>query len=217
VAYSFASTNYVQSAGGINSPNSFSMWIRTTQATSNVEILGKHLSAASAGGFGLVMQSTGKLQVYVKTLLAAFTFDALGSISVNDGAWHHVALNIDYTAGGSVKSYVDGVLDISGTNSALSGGSSAVLRLGTSIDTFWTSYVGEIAEFGGWGTTGDSAGHLTADEVAGLAKGFRSYLFNADHLVMYAPLIRELQDVVGDYGALTVSGTSVTPHPRVIG
>ncbi|HSD13869.1 MAG TPA: LamG-like jellyroll fold domain-containing protein [Flavobacterium sp.] len=70
-----------------------------------------------------------------------------GTIPVNNGAWHHVAVVYDPTATSKISLYVDGNLDIAG-NPAISvnTGSTVKLRIGNRIDgvTFFNGSIDEV-------------------------------------------------------------------------
>lgn len=69
---------------------------------------------------------------------------------------------------------------------------------------------GRLAEVAIWDVA------LNTDEVAKLAKAYCPLLVRPDRLVFYAPLVREVQDVIGGL-TLTATGTpTVANHPRII-
>jgi hypothetical protein len=67
---------------------------------------------------------------------------------------------------------------------------------------------GQLAEIGIW----DFA--LTQPQIDTLALGASPLLVQPQNLVFYAPFIRDTNDIVGT-ATLTLTGTSVAPHPRV--
>jgi hypothetical protein len=56
---------------------------------------------------------------------------------------------------------------------------------------------------------------LSDEEVASLAAGFSPLLVKPENLVVYVPLVRTIQDVVGGLG-FTATGTVVAEHPPKI-
>jgi hypothetical protein len=58
---------------------------------------------------------------------------------------------------------------------------------------------------------------LTDDEIASLSKGFSPRRVRPQNLVIYAPLVREVIDILRNGIALTDSGSSVAVHPRSYG
>ena len=67
--------------------------------------------------------------------------------TVNDGAWHHVALT--YTSGGTTTLFVDGSSVQSGNAPSFTTSTQA-LRIGESIDTFWGNFQGSLDDVRIW-------------------------------------------------------------------
>lgn len=187
-------------------PNSFFFRIKTSQASSNVGLLGQHNAVNSESGFTLFMNNTaGKLSLQCKAAgTEVFPF-ITGTVTVNDGAWHSVGLNINY-AGGAQAIYTDGAIDASGSGTSW-GGTANDPRLGNMSDSFWTDYVGDMAEIAYW------SDQRTNEEMAALAKGFSPRYIRRQTLLLYIPAVRVVQDIKGN--TLTTSGLSVADHPRV--
>ena len=132
--------------------------------------------------------------------------------SLTTGAW--VNIIVTYDAGATTNDpaiYLNGV---SQTITQLVGDPTG------SVDTNTDAYVigargndairnfdGKEAEFAIWDRI------LTADEIAGISKGF-SPLFFLRSLVSYSPLIRNMVDLKN--GAITDTGTTEFAHPRII-
>lgn len=80
------------------------------------------------------------------------------------------------------------------------------------IGAYWGGsaeyWIGEICEMGLWTRA------ITAEEASILGKGY-SPLFIPNGLDLYTPLIRQPHDIYG-YFAGTVSGATVSTHPRII-
>lgn len=192
---------------------SFHMRFRTTQATTNVQLAAKW-GSSSRGGFGLLLNNTAnKLSLigYSPTTQRVLVATAT---SVNDGNWHTVTALMDTNSGGNNSIYLDGNLD---AQQNASGGwqidQNAFLQLGDSFDTFWPSYVGDVAEVAFWYNV-----TLTAAEIASLAKGFSARLIRPTALECYAPMVRDHQSrLENTIAASGFSGTTVVDHPRVIG
>lgn len=73
-----------------------------------------------------------------------------GTIPINDGLWHHVAVVLDPTATDLVSLYVDGVLDISGTPTVtVNTATTNKIRIGRRIDNV-SSFEGDIDEVRVW-------------------------------------------------------------------
>ena len=75
-----------------------------------------------------------------------------GSIAVNDGLWHHVAVVYDPTMANYMKLYVDGVLDVEGIITVpINTASSVNMRIGQRIDAA-RQFDGKIDEVRVWNT-----------------------------------------------------------------
>jgi hypothetical protein len=69
---------------------------------------------------------------------------------------------------------------------------------------------GDIAEVGVWNVA------LTADEIAGLAKGFRCRMIRPQSLRFDLRMIRNLQDLSQGLAMTNTNGATVSNHPRII-
>lgn len=90
----------------VSSTLTVSCWMKTTDASGTVRVI-----LGSNGSFWLGMWSDGKAHARVAqpdTTLST-------TVTINDGAWHHLELNIDDTTN-TVRFFVDGVLAASATS-----------------------------------------------------------------------------------------------------
>lgn len=187
---------------------------RTTQATANVQLMARY-SSLSRSGWGLILNNPGSgLLTLVGYTAAAQRLSAVGSDVVNDGNWHTAVIVVNGTSGASNGLYVDGALDVSanssGTWDTVAGN---FAQLGDSYDSFWASYIGDVADFAVW-----QGVQLTADEAAAYHKGTSPKLIRPSSLRLHAPLIRDHQDTRSNTIAGSgFSGTTVAVHPRVYG
>ena len=142
--------------------------------------------------------------------------------SLNDGIWHSLVFNFDCTLGNSNELWIDGALDVS-QNAArawnlTASGTGYGLYTGDSQNTFWASYVGDLAEVALFETK------LGAAQVAAYHAGFpppkimqaRPSGSSGGGLYFYAPLVRDAYTMVQGNTA-TITGTTVSDHPRVVG
>ncbi|WP_192243592.1 LamG-like jellyroll fold domain-containing protein [Mesorhizobium silamurunense] len=191
----------------------FAFWLKTTQTTSNVSVM-SHWSTGSRLGFGILLNNTAnKLTAvgYPSSTPAGITL--ISTSNLNDGNWRHVAFNFNRSSGQANALFIDGVSEVSGNSSSNWGNNlTPTYSIACSqLNGFWSAYVGEIAEIGYWST------NLTSDEIAALAKGYAPSTIRPTSLtVAYAPLVRDIHEL-RDTLASSVTGTSVTDHPRVIG
>lgn len=122
------------------------------------------------------------------------------------GTWHHIAGV--YAAVDDRSAYIDG--GSKGTNTASRTPSGVnQLRIGSRTGTSPSGHLdGQIAECAIWNVA------LADAEIAVLATGVIPPLVRPSALVHYAPLTRNLIDIVGGV-TLTNTGTTVVTHPRV--
>jgi hypothetical protein len=180
---------------------SLSLWVKTTQTGARA-IAARADASASFNGITLVMDSV--IALGIKNGVGYINAPTSAATVVN-GVWRHLAFNWSLLNGGAGTVYIDGVADGTGANSALFGMSGKNFRVGRVFDTFWSPYIGQVAELGWWND------NLSADEITALAKGFRPPRVNIADLVFYVPGIRTNQDLRGATGS--VSGTTPADHP----
>ncbi|MER8431383.1 LamG domain-containing protein [Mesorhizobium caraganae] len=180
----------------------FAFWMKTTQATANALPAALWARATSRHGSGFVLNNTaGKIlaQGYdsstPRMLVSSTT-------TVNDGNWHHVALNFDTQNGGSNTLFIDGRQEATANSSAAWPiNFTGELFLG-SAPTFWPSYVGDLAELGLWFNR-----KLDAAEIAALAKAFSPSKIAPTSLGFHAPLVRSANSRAGGVTP-TITGTT---------
>jgi len=71
-------------------------------------------------------------------------------------------------------------------------------------------FTGSIAEVAVWNED------LTATEIAILAKGLSPLFIKPQNLVLYIPLVRNYNDVLGDYTMTAEDTPTVSEHPRIL-
>jgi hypothetical protein len=187
-------------------------WMKTTQVTANVSVL-TYWNSSSRNGFGLLLNiSAGKISA-AGYEVSANRVSIVSTTSVNDGNWHHIAFNYNRLSGGSNQLYIDGAQEASANSSGAwrvtTGGGGFFNQAGKNLDAFWAAPVADVAEIGHW-----FGSQLTADEIKALAKGFSPKLIKPANLILYAPLVRDTNEIRSAYAA-TVTGGSVSNHPRV--
>lgn len=182
-------------------------WMKTTQATVNAVPV-SCWSGSSRTGCGFILNNTANkllVQCYDGT---AARVNLVSSASVNTGSWVHVAFNFNTGNGSSQQLYINGSLDNSTTASAAWSFASTTYVFGDTIDAFWPTYNGDLAEHGIW------LRNLTADEIAALAKGFSPRCIGG--VQGYHPLVRDEYNRRDSFFGST-TGTTVTDHPRIMG
>jgi len=119
--------------------------------------------------------------------------------------WHHAAGRFSTTT--NRRAYIDGIGGTANTGSATPTGIN-----NTRLANHSTAYLaGLLAEAAIWNTD------LTDGEIAALAKGFRPSLIRPSNLVLYVPLVRELDDYARGVTLTTNGAPAVVAHTRRIG
>jgi hypothetical protein len=228
MARSFGISDFITLPQDRNTGGVISFWMRTTQTSATwgngAEIISHHNSSGSFGGYGILLATGGKLYVYGKQAVGGIqVFTLVSTTVINDGNWHHVGVQLWYAAlANGNQLYIDGNLEAQVDAGATWGGATDPLRLGRTNDTFWNGYIGELAEVGIW-AGGLQSLRFTPDQFISLAKGYapdkvwKGDPAGAGALHVYLPLTRSVQCKVSEQGTPTVSGTSVSDHPRIIG
>lgn len=181
---SFIAGDYLELASNaaLNS-GTVAFWLKTTQTTANTALLTRW-SSTSRLGFGIALNVTAnklRVQAYLSTATSP-PLDMAGTITVNDGNWHHVAMVLDLTtAANGNKLYVDGALDVQATAGSAWACSGNKVRVGKTEDSFWGQPVDDKAEIAWW------SAQLTADEVAALAKRVSPLNIRPASLELYIP------------------------------
>ncbi len=134
----------------------YETWVKTSH-TSLQTVLGT--GGTGDGGTTLRLDASGKVE-YNNTGYQAATAEVVGTTSVNDGLWHHVAIVYDSTTGLATV-YVDGVAEAVG-NAESPNITAGRLIVGEANDhTTNRDYNGDLANTRFWTTA------RTADEIAG--------------------------------------------------
>lgn len=188
-------------------PLSMACWFNSNDVTASQTLLSIGDTAANAHHFSLLVEVDGG-----SDLLRVFTdgssFGAANSaIEYLADTWQH-ACGV-WAASDDRSVYLDG--GNKGTD-ATDATVSSLDALGIGVRRRLASSAfmsGLIAEAAIWNIA------LTDEEVAILAAGYSPLFVRPQNLVFYAPLIREILDVVGGVTLTNVSST-VGDHPRMI-
>lgn len=188
-------------------PTTLACWARPTTDISVARTLvsvGNHLGA---GFFRVGFTSTGPTVFLQKQANDGSNevVNTSGTVSINN--WYHCAAVFSSTTSRTV--YRDGANSASGATllgSAATGRTSIGIQAGNLASP--RPHNGMIAEVGIWDVA------LTPDEIISLAKGFCPRLIRTGNLVFYAPLVREINDMMGL--PIVDSGTTYYEHPRII-
>ncbi|PBB79080.1 hypothetical protein CK218_22280 [Mesorhizobium sp. WSM3879] len=185
--------------------------MKTTQATVNAAVL-SYWSGGSRNGWGLILNNTANKILAQGVSSSSAQVQITSTSSVNDGNWRSIAFNYNRAAGGANALFIDGAQEATGNSGSAwtTGSTNFWIVTGDDSDTFWASYVGEIAEIGHWNA------QLDAAEIASLAKDFSPLLIRPASLIFYAPVVRETRELKAGLAGNTTGGT-VSDHPRKIG
>jgi len=193
MAYSF--NNHSITASGLSLPRPFTIacWFNPTSVTTRglfriIETTHRCGELLVNGSGACIFQQVGSS---IQTATSSNTYSA--------NTWAH-ACGVS-AASNSRTVYLDGT----GTSNS---GNLGTLNNATNIEIGWSFFSGRLAECGIW----DIA--LTADDVASLAKGYTCDRVRPENLIFYAPLVRNIQDII-EAKSLSNSGATVANHPRV--
>lgn len=185
MARNFASGDYIEAPSNSvfdGSAGAISFWFKHSSVGSNIVPFGRCSSSSSNNGFNMILNNVSQnMTVQFKNgsgQVALLT----GTGTYNDGKWHHAGLNINLGSGTTQTLYLDGSSNTSGTVSAAWAMTSQVIRMARSVDGFWTSFVGDMAEVAWWNQ------NLTADEFSALSKGILPFRVRPAALQLYLPL-----------------------------
>jgi hypothetical protein len=198
---------------GYSSPGTIAFRMKTTQVTANVA-LASIWTSGSRQGLGVLLNNTAGKATAVGYAASAQQVNLTSTTSVNDGNWHHVAFNFNTTSGAGNSLYIDGVSEATGNSAGawfFANAGNSPLVVGDNNDTFWATYVGDIAELALW-----LGRQLVADELAALSKGFSPSLIAPNVLATYMPFVRSANNLKDSF-IMGPTGTSFSDHPRVIG
>lgn len=142
-------------------------------------------STGNAGALRLIMAAAGTRVVSINSSNVASIADTTtGSSAI--GVWGHHAGTFTNAAR---SAFFNGANKVTTTASNIASGFTrtqiGARRNASVVDTFFN---GRIAEVGIWNAI------LTDDEIASLGKGVSCSLVRPQNLVLYAPMIRELDD-----------------------
>ena len=197
--------NIPDAAGLRSTTGTWDFWMKSTQPSDYVGLVGKSDSFGSLNGITMQLHQ-GHARVEVKggdfpqTLLLEPT-----NVPINDGQWHHMALT--FQSGGTVVLYIDGQARAMGTAPTFSFGANDPLRFGVMTDGFWHAYNGLLDEVQVFNRA------LSASEIqsifsagaAGQLKGVR---------VQGAPAITNISRsaaAISEAGTIGVSGAFTDP------
>jgi len=150
IVYSTTATQHLNAGDqGIVGDFTWSLWVKTSDTSGNDIIMGNRNNSGNPWN----KLTTHQLQNWA-------TISPTGGWGVNDGQWHHMALQ---RSGTTVSVWVDGTQNpITATQA---NDFSGPLRLGGDAENWGESLTGLLSDIAIWNVA------LSADEIAGLADG----------------------------------------------
>ena len=175
------------------------VWFKTPTPAYEQVIFAK---AYSTYVFEIRCLTSGFIAIRVKTDVNCSPWPVTGTVSVDDDKWHHVALSWDGT---TINTYVDGVLDATGTLAGVVQNTVDKLGFGgdiSSADVIVNDFVGEISKARLYNRA------LTADEVKASYSG--QAVPYADIGANQAAIYASSGDFTGDMTASGGAASNVT-------
>lgn len=155
---------------------------RTSQVA-QWEVVSKHQASTSQNGWGFQSNngSPNRLQASYKANTGGGAALVDATVNASDGNWHSAVGRWVRSGTTTLDLMVDGT---SATQLAIAAfdPTAQVLRIGKSIDGFWTNFVGEVEDFAFWNV------RLTADECRAYCNGAAPGSIRPDNLKVWLPL-----------------------------
>ena len=189
-------------------PLTLALWFRPTSLIDGQCLLA--VGSSSTGSRYQISANAASNQVLViKTADSGTQGISTNTASFTVGQWMHITAVFSSTT--NRVGYINGAVGTANTTSA---GTATLDRVvvGARISggSFSQFANGDIAEPGVWNVT------LTAEEIAGLAKGFRCRMIRPQSLRFDLRMIRDLQDLSQALAMTNTNGATVSTHPRII-
>lgn len=206
MAYGFvgSSNQYLSAAAPASAaPLTVSAWFRVDTASGNKAIV----SLGTGNDAHRFVLYNGGLSLFWFVNSTTFSqAQAPGTVTAN--TWHHAcavetsSTNRVVYLNGSVSSTQTGAITPLNVDELNIGGDRANNALGNQM-------TGQIADVGIWSAS------LTAAEVTSLSRGVACRMVRPQSLVFYAPLMREIIDVVRAATLTNNNSATVQVHPRI--
>jgi hypothetical protein len=211
MAYFFdrASTQYlrVPSTPVTAAPLTFAVWARSNDATTSQSAISIGDKDSTLDGWDIIFAGTVAGDPIRFRAVDVTAGSADGPVGYSINTWYHVA-GVE-VSDSSRFCYVDGAVGAEDTTTRTpdNGDNVTVGALGNSTPS--TPWNGDIAEAAIWNVA------LTAAEVLVLSKGVPAYMVRPASLVFYAPLVRDLVDIVEGRTLTNTNVATVSAHPRI--
>jgi hypothetical protein len=184
-------------------PLTISAWVKPTTFGGQIVCLGNGIALAM-----ITLTAAGQCQAASRDNTFTSQLATTATTAATTGTWHHVAGV--FASESSRIAYLNGVAS-TGNTSLIAAATYNRISIGSRfVGTRDSFFNGDIAEVGVWNAA------LTAEEIAGLAKGFRCRMIRPQSLRFDLRMIRDLQDLSQALAMTNTNGATVSPHPRII-
>lgn len=201
-----ASSHYLSTAVAVPSamPLTMACWFMVPDVNTEYSLM----TRASAGNHRHAMRVRGDLAGDYLQLNASdgSTLEISTTTSVVANVWQHACVSIASSTSRTV--YLNGGGKVTGTGAITPATTSLWIGASNSSGSPTQFLNGSIAEAAVWNTA------LTDEDVMALARGVCPASVMPSALVLYAPLVRGLQDLTSGL-VLTDTGTSASDHSRI--
>lgn len=209
----WSTSNYALHSTGIvtAAPLTMACWGKTsiTGATQTLFALNNSASAPDRNDFLFGIGST--QQLYVGTGDGGAATYALSANIISANTWFHACAR--YASATSREAILNGGTPVINTTSRTPSGINrltlGVLNGSSFSSPFAPAGNGDLAEVAIWNVA------LSDEEVINLSEGVSPQMIRPSSLVFYAPLVRELVDIMGN-PLSTIGSLSVSDHCRII-
>jgi hypothetical protein len=187
-------------------PLTMACWFNADSNTIVDSLMSIADSATDSEMWRLAVSGTSTVRVGAKA--AGLNTYVSTTATFSAAVWNHACATFETTELRNI--YLNGENKISGSQLRATTG---LDRIGIALTcglTITELFSGLIAEAAIWNVA------LTDAEVAQLGKGYSPLLVRPDGLVFYAPLVRNVQDVIGGLTLTATGSPTVVAHPRII-
>jgi len=204
-----ASSQYLSAASAplTVEPITMALWFRPASLIDGQCLLTLG-SSAGVARYQISANAASNQVLVIKTADGGTQSNSTNTASFAVGQWMHIAGVFSSTT--NRIGYINGV---AGTANTTSVGTATPDRIviGARLTGGFSQYTnGDIAEVGVWNQA------LTADEIDGLAKGFRPRMVRPAALRFELRMIRDLQELSKRLAMTNTNGATVSNHPRII-
>ncbi len=211
MAYLFTSASSQYFIGGsapmTAEPLTLALWFRPTSLVDGQCLMTLGSSAGSAR-YQISANASTNAVLVIKTSDGGSSGISTNVATFSVGQWMHIAAV--FTSVTSRVGYINGAVGTANTTSITTATPDRTV-VGARLNTGFSQYTnGDIAEVGIWNVA------LSADEIAGLAKGYKASDTRPQSLRFDFRMIRDLQDFSGALAMTNTNAATVSAHPRII-